>query len=287
MTGYFDALLRSGGLLGEQRSVASKLARAEADPRVLEAEQFDRTPPAADVPPSPTPLPERRVIASEPAPGADEALAARIDAPPPADPSEQPGDARQMPSARVQDRLSEAGDEDIGRTRVQAALRWVAAAPTQTRAEGPPSEEHAYATVPDQPGGEGDVLATAARSTEAPAVMQGDVEKLFQQHRLDPSLPSVQMLPSEPAQPARAERAVGLIAEMAAPADRPLAAKAREETVEVSIGAIHIRVDAAPIPAGARIVRSRPTTSVPGADRTGTQSASHNSRLARRGLRRV
>lgn len=287
MMGYFDALLRSGGLLGT-RSLGGPVAPAEADPLTYESAQFDRTSMPADIPaPSRATPAETSTAALEPAPRAAEQAAARADVTRPPGPSNPLRDATAIPHARVPDQPPEQGAEAIGRTRVQAALRWVAAAPTQAQAEGRPFGEHAGAPSGNQSGGELEAFAVDAHSTGRRAALAGGVVASSPLQPHDTSLSAPRILRSEPAHSGRVERAVGQAAEMAAPAHRPGASRAREETVEVSIGAIHVRVDAPQTRAGTRSAMPKATPPLPEADRARSESTSHNSRLARRGLRRI
>ncbi len=288
MTGYFDALLRSGGMLSDQRSVTSPVARAEAEPLAQESEQFDRTPPAADVPmplPSTPPrLPGRKTAEFEPTHEAVEEGFARTDAPLAASPSEPSLGTTEFPGAHVSARPSGGVAEDVGRTLVKAALRWVAAAPKQAHTASEPSPAHTDAMSASQPRAERTAFAIDRESNEMRAAT---TEAPFRQHSDDRGPLSARILPSEHALAGGVERAVGRAADMASPVNRPTVSKPRDETVEVSIGAIHVRVDAPQTRAGAMTTTPRANSPLPGAVRARSENAPHNSRLARRGLRRI
>lgn len=290
MTGYFDALLRSGGLFESPRPVAGPPGRTEADPFAPDAARYDRTPVATDTPgPASAHRPaETSTEAPRPIPGsrADEP-AARVEETRPADPPARLKDARAIPEAGVPDGLSEQGAQASGHARVQAALRWVAAAPTKARAEGGLPEEHAQAPSYPAQGVDSEAFAIDARSTGQGTVTEEAVEASSPSQPRAPSLAPDRETRSEPVRSVRAERTVGQAAEPTAPVHRSAASRAREETVEVSIGAIHVRVDAPQMRVGTPSVAPKPASRLACADRSGPQSASHNSRLARRGLRRI
>jgi len=288
MTGYFDALLRSGGMLSEQRSVTDPVARAEADPFVHESEPVDRAPPAADVPmPAPSTLPRlpgSKTVAPDPTHDADLQGFARTDAPLAAYPSEPPLGAAGFRDVGMQARSPEGVAEDVGRTVVQAALRWVAAAPKQAQSENQPSSAPVDATTANRPGTERTAFAIDRESNDKRAASP---ETSLRQHPEDASPLPARIRPSEPALAGGVERAVGRASDVASPANRPTLAKPRDETVEVSIGAIHVRVDAPQTRVGAMAATPRASSPLAFAGRARSENAPHNSRLARRGLRRL
>ena len=282
MMGYFDALLRSGGLFEHPRSVAGAPGRTEAGPPASESERVDHAPVATD-PPGPSRAPR----SIETSPAASEPAGGRADDSHPAELPERLRDAAAIPGVDVQDRPSEQGAQASGHARVEAALRWVAAAPTKGQTEGGLPGEHAQAPSGPAQGVDSAAFAMDARLTGRRTVVEEAVEASSPPQPHAPSLAPDRGERSEPVRSVRAERAVGQAAVPTAPAHRSAASKAREETVEVSIGAIHVRVDAPQTRVGTGTAAPKTASRLASADRAGPQSASHNSRLARRGLRRI
>jgi hypothetical protein len=276
MSGYFDALMRSSGVtIG-----GSKPAPARFEPSAVEVD-IDRSPPATavgtvrevstvqpalapvcisdqvelTVPPLVTePVPQYAHERPDPAPGN------RRGAPEPAADSSMTRPAPSLNSA----------EPDPGRALVRAAMRWVAAGTPQASdgAHTVPAPEQPLPTVREE-----------ARVITMTKVVREDDEA-------QPQPPGT--TPTPPAAPNLAPREGGLTTPFPirsariAPAPVPVPASTREDIVEVSIGAIHVRVDA---PLAQTVARPAATPNASAQRAAGTTSA--RSALSRRALRRI
>lgn len=269
MTGYFDALLRSTGV----SAVAPERAMTHAAPGVVELDQETRaettSPRAAQtadrmkVPatherarefePSPV-APTARVEPITPvAPTPHATRVQRVSPPPPVEPT----------SARASTAAADEAPTDIGPAMVRAAMRWVAAdaAAQQIGAPVAETQTHHREVLTDR---EVDVTSGVQK-----------VEDALPFHRV-----SHTENPAPLASPAPTTRPVNTTLAMIPAAPLSPAPVARNEIVEVSIGAIHVRVDA---PAVQTVGPQAPAPAPPRA----TAARPQRSALSRRALRRI
>jgi hypothetical protein len=278
MSGYFGALMRSSGMA----IVARPRAIASVEPRVMEIDV--ERPAAMPAPSSPTVSPPHKAAtlfpvpssvpqpARQTLPAADEprregqSLSVAEPAPVRAT-TDKAGDA---PSPRTPRRV-DAPQRDLGQAVVRAAMKWVAA---DTPHAIPQIVTH---TEPSSPiGGE----ENTGTITPAPALHEhrGEVETTRSNVTLE-------------RRPIRTREAGDPIDVHAVPKSsaRPTPAlptavlpSARDEVVEVSIGAIHVRVDAPQVQ-----TVTRPAASPPAPARRATAESTARSALSRRALRRI
>jgi hypothetical protein len=285
MSGYFDALMRSSGMtIGRSGAAPEQLEPAALDvdvDRTMDTEANAERPAARTSQP---PVPSRVSEVAELtvplwAPGSlarpaheEPPEAAASSRGPLAAPDEAPGKPQAEPPKA-----------DLGQALVRAAMRWVAAGTPQVSPVSPvspvsslsnlaqavprpePTVRPAYGhssslAAPKPPGGDRD--GQSESSIEAPSAPA------------PPTLSLSKVIAAKP-QPFRAS--------LVPPAPLPPAARpVRDDVVEVSIGAIHVRVDAPPAQTVARPALT-PAASAPGAARPGPA----RSALSRRALRRI
>lgn len=285
MSDYFDGLMRSSGLrLGTEPVLGPSRARTPALPEIenVSTAVAPMTSPVA----GPVEAPARgtpAVAASVPAPAGPmlPAVPPAADAPPPAAepvhaaaaiPTASPIPASPIPAAppATHDRL------------VAAAMRWIAAgsdAPSATSqieaaespvipAETPPSR----ATPRPKPTS---LLEITRPDPVLPVAVSPDLDRTAR----------VSAPPSAPPGSARAEPSAATIPPRPPasqpPASHPRDAGVRDEGVQVSIGAIHLRVEAPPaaaVPTPSPAVPRQAPAAPPGTSRSG---------LSRRALRRI
>jgi hypothetical protein len=162
---------------------------------------------------------------------------------------------------------ADSAKRELGQTLVRAALRWVAAGPPPIAAVAPVDpapvsavrEGTSRAAMASVPGGDGEVEAQPPTTAATSAVPNS-------------SAPERHVTPPPAVRSARVVSA----------RDLPAARLRRNETVEVSIGAIHVRVDAPPPQTAAR-----PAAPPAAAAQRAAGTAPQRSALARRALRRI
>ncbi len=283
MNGYFGALMRSSGL-GVGRG-APGMTQVEASVVEIDVEHGPTTMALAAARAASTPQPASAAIAvahsaEVPAPSAtpvDEHTArgvpmvqARHATSPQADLGAAPDAADDGPHSPPAPPATEATKPPLGQALVHAAMHWVAADPR-------PASTVAQVVPPHAPSV---VAVTAQARAVAPAqpLREAEVEPEAQASATAPTHPASLAEPSarEPMQvPALAIRPTRSVP--MAPPD-PLAPEARHEVVEVSIGTIHVRVDA---PSAQTVARPAP----PAAPRA--TALAPRSALSRRALRRI
>ena len=275
---YFDALMRSSGLGVAAPAPMASLAPVEAPPGVqLEGLEMASEVMAVPVPTS-TPAPQAHVAQAE----AVEPLPAFHDAAGAARPSsDAPHASADVPTSAGDDSPSRTATHvipappsiSIGQTLARAALQWVAADPLNARDPHAvrAMEEHAPALPARQ-------LAPRDAADATAPVPQRIATDAQASQATAPSIERTVLLPPPPAQllappPQRAPAATWR---------EPPAAPAREEMLEVSIGAIHLRVDAPAVQAIAKAPAAPPGTSA-----SRPASFAPRSALSRRALRRI
>ena len=307
MSDYFGALIRSSGMAigpGVSASAPERLPASAAVPDLGLVEldvQRDAPPPAPPmlppaVPPTPPVLPpavpptppvQTHAVSEAPPAGArqksealpPERVAAEVPAvaaveatvTPPARPAapEHPGPARWplTPSGAVAPALS--GHSDLGQAMVRAVIQWVAAVPPRPMAS-PAGLPRPRPTPPML------AMDTSTHQMGWPADPPESVAEICPAPRAGAPPPPSIVTPIRvaPIQPVESiERAA-----VRATANDPAAS---EEVVEVSIGAIHVRVDAPAVQTVA------PPSALAAATRPLTDRAPDRSGLARRALRRI
>jgi len=275
MSDYFGALMRSSGLAIGGRATAT----AHVEPSVVEI-AVERSPPALQSRNRQTASPQQQQAVA-PIP-----VARRVESFAPPEPLVAGTDAHEvqggfttpaqaLPRAEAQAAADpavaaasavEAPNAAPGQTLVRAAMQWVAADPQQVALVVPP-RGRSLAAVAEQTG----VIATAQ------ALREGNVGSTAQ--------PPIAMAehPAAPVDPTAREpiRPPELLIRSARPTlatpPTPVAPFARDEVVEISIGAIHVRVDA---PAAQTVARPPATT-------TRAAAMPPRSALSRRPLRRI
>ena len=159
---------------------------------------------------------------------------------------------------------------------VQAAMRWIAAEPAPDGAVAPATPERA----PSEPVALDRPRQTFIDAIPTPSVAQRAESASAQPHAVaqaQPPTPSVaQRAESASARPHAVAQAQPPSRAVAAPMERAMPAAAREEAIQVSIGAIHLRVEAPAPPALHTTGAPRPPAAVPTTPRSG---------LSRRALR--
>ena len=278
MSGYFDALMRSSGMtIGHSGPALEKLEAAALDvdvDRTTNAEPHARRPGSTtDEPPTPPGVSEvvdltvpLRVPGSVDRRTHDEPPEAPAHARAPAGAVEAPG----KPPA-------ESPTSDLGQALVRAAMRWVAAGtpqvspvdPVSDVAQGVPRRQLTLPPVHEQ---------TSSRVTKKRPGDDDDARPESLNEAPGTPAPS-----GFPAGESIAGKSLPIRASLVPPARLPPAAPpVRDEVVEVSIGAIHVRVDAPP----AQTV-ARPTVT-PAAGASGAAATRPaRSALSRRALRRI
>jgi hypothetical protein len=270
---YFGALMRSSGL---------GAAATGVDPGGLEV---DASPAAAELP-SPTgwnePVSPAAAMPMAAVPAVPATTAAPVvPAPLHIEPVEAgPADAVVVASAAVAAR-PDAAQAATGHAMVDAAMRWVAADPRQ-----PPHAVHEAPLRPPRPLARAPVDGTrpAAQQDTAPDRPQPGPEprpELVVDRSAETSFPDPTPLPERETRPnvlawPRPARATAPSSAMP-----PTAPLAREDRIEVSIGAIHLRVDA---PAAQTVAHAAPP---PAAEPPAGASPFARGALSRRALRRL
>lgn len=283
MSGYFDALIRSSGMTIGRGSPALTPVKAaalevEADPRTAAADP-DAVGPAS-TPHEPL-VPSRTLDTVDvPAPrvrGRERHTHEDAEtAPPPVrDATEGPVHLPHRPVGPP----VESAMPDLGHSLVRAAIRWVAAGTPEARpdrAVGPtgdsepaiPAGRHStFIAHPD--------ISTTATMRPHRDEDGGKVESV----KRAPATPAPSDVPADvpPRKPVQIQASL-----VSPPPAAPVAPPAHDEIVEVSIGTIHVRVDAPPAQTVARPA-PMPAGSVPGA----AASRPARSALSRRALRRI
>ncbi len=284
MNGYFGALMRSGGLL-----VAARSAPFTAVETGLVEVQVERSQPETSnvaVAPAATlraagaidalahagsPTAPPATLLDGPAALGLPGLQERLDTPPPtgpiavADPPAEP--PRSPPATSTVERQG----PPLGRALVRAALQWVADGPLQAPGVAP-------AALPPSPALEAVVLRGRADTREQ-ALRAAEVEA----DEPEPvATPEPRAAPVQPGarEPAQAPSpVVGAARPGTTAPPEPRMPAVRDEIVEVSIGAIHVRVDA---PAMHTADWPAPPPAMPRAAALAPRSA-----LSRRALRRI
>ena len=277
MSGYFDALMRSSGMtIGRPGLAPAKLEAAALD---VDLDRMANAEPTARHPGSTTDQP--------PAPGVSEVVNLTVlqraprsldrqthDEPPGA-----PVHARGAPEEEVEpgNPSVESVKPNLGQALVRAAMRWVAAGTPQVDpvsdvgdgAQGVPLQQPILRPALERTNS----LATTEPPTEEDDGKSASLSKA-------PATPAPSTLPLSESiaakpRPFRAPLVPAAVLPQTAP-------PVRDEVVEVSIGAIHVRVDA---PAAQTVARpaSTPAAAVPGAARPRPA----RSGLSRRALRRI
>jgi hypothetical protein len=277
MNGYFGALMRASGMPIAGRTPAV----APVESPVVEANvEVSQAPmPAHTVSAPPTPQQAVRPIhvstaVAPPAPvvpPADDshAAAAAFAAVEHADSHAAKNAAEAVPASRT----IEPAKPPLGQALVRAAMQWVATDTPQARIVPqvePPSEQPLAAR-----GNETRVVASMPAPRDRRAERQAQPQD-------DPL--AAAPAPDRSIRKAVAPQAVAIHSTHPAPASpqMPVVPGDRDEVVEVSIGAIHVRVDA---PVAQTI--ARPAAAPPAAARRTPTSPSQRSGLSRRALRRI
>ena len=274
MTGYFGALMRASGM-----AIAGRVPPvAPAGPRTMEIDaerNADALPePSARTAPTPAPIesPARPATVVESRASNVIRTDAPVEMPAPiaTDPARPPVPVREDEPPAV--RVAEPPKPVLAQTLIQAAMKWVAADTDVRRVAPAASVPEPVAPVPAR--GESLTITSTNRHER---------EASFESPRTNHTaaiIPSADHVVAREAiaTPVAATRstAVAMPATIAPPAAAP-----RDEVIEVSIGAIHVRVDAS---AAQTIARPAPPTPQP---RRTANPALQRSGLARRSLRRI
>jgi hypothetical protein len=303
MTGYFDALIRSTGVAFDSRPPApghhASPARAESTGPVgtdsLEIDLEGIAAPAAastaGFPRHATPMRGPAGTAERPlerapysaSPKAVEDTAAEVPPPIlPARPAPPPA-----PLAEAHASQHEPASPDRSNRMLRAAMEWVAAGPV--RAAAPAAATPAAAPTPSALADRG--LPAAVPRADRPIQVPPLDRPSLHRRPLDPAPVDAAEPRARPA-PSREAPSITVTAAVAPRAD-PIPAEpvtqqsagyaprvAHDEIIEVSIGAIHLRVDA---PA----VQMRPPPASPSPTRASTVSPYSRDGLRRRALRRI
>jgi hypothetical protein len=271
---YFGALMRSSGLaVGGATPIVSP--RAEA-PMTLEAEG-ERPAPRAEVSAWPTVIEAPRAAPQSPMPGVLPALDAPAER---AEPTRQavasdvpvstPSPTmsittKAMPPVPEPDAAGPPQAPVTAQALVRAAMQWVAAGPHDVRTKSPVANE----PKPQE--------ATRVRSADALRGQRSPARD--ESPRSHPGREDASSAPGA-ALPALATRPLFPQPATLRP-ESPAAASPRNDTVEVSIGAIHVRVDA---PATQTVARTPPQPPTP---RAANAPRPERGALSRRALRRI
>jgi hypothetical protein len=281
MSGYFDALIRSSGLtISRARPTSTQVEPidVEADRSIVETEANAGRP--ASIPHEPIAPHHISDAVDVTAPAralgsVDRRERGEPNATPPSPrgATEPAADAPKKPSAHPVESLQ----PDLGHTLVRAAMRWVAAG---TPPVGPPSPLHDVAQgILRRPESSPAVHEhTGTIATKGLHRDDNDASSLSQHEAR--RIPAPLDLSVEESIAAKPLPIRALLVASAPPA--PPASSVRDEVVEVSIGAIHVRVDAPPAQTVARPALT-PAGGAPG----GATSRPARSALSRRALRRI
>lgn len=269
MSGYFDALMRSSGMpIANRTPVTAPLERtgleivddrpAVPQERHLAASPQESAPRRLPEPAAATPAARTTETVDEPA---HEAHRGALAHPPAA------GDQTVDSPSRSEAQSAQSLQPDLGQTLVRAAMRWVAT-PTPQPTDGGP--------------------LVAGREPSPPTVRDTATTTSLMKERADeqatpPGTPSTTNVTPD-VQPRESVAATALpIRSTLLPAPpQPVASAPRDEVVEVSIGAIHVRVDA-PSPQTV----ARPATAPPNTNIRRAGSTASGSRWSRRAVRRI
>jgi hypothetical protein len=279
MSGYFDALMRSSGMtIGRPKRAPTQLEPAaiggdvdrsttSADENAVRSASTPHAPlHTADAVEPPMPP---RVLGSVDRHAYQEPDTAATPAHGAAEAAVQPP---KKPSATPVESLT----PDLGHTLVRAALRWVAAGTHPDRpasavkdvAQGVPRPPQSSPAVHEQ------------NSTIATKRLHRDDDHAQPESRNGARAAPV--LLNVAAEESVAAKPLPIRASLVAPAPLPpVAPPVRDEVVEVSIGAIHVRVDAPPAQTAAR------PAAPPVATQRAASTAPPRSALSRRALRRI
>jgi hypothetical protein len=274
MSDYFGALMRSSGLaVGGATPIVSP--RAEA-PMALEVEG-ERPALRAEVSAWPTVVEAPRAAPQSPMPGvlpAQDGAAERAEPTREAAASDTPVPTP-LPSTSITTKATPPLPEPdaagppqapvAAQALVRAAMRWVAAGPHEVRTKSPVANE----PKPQE--------ATRVRSPDALREQRSPARD--ESRRSHPGREDASSAPG-PALPALASRPLAPPPATLRP-DPPTVASPRDDSVEVSIGAIHVRVDA---PATQTVARTPPQPPTP---RAANAPRPERGALSRRALRRI
>ncbi|HMF98497.1 MAG TPA: hypothetical protein VKE96_29560 [Vicinamibacterales bacterium] len=266
MSGYFDALIRSGGMTIDggrptTPSLDSQAFEVAADPHA----------PTTEIPTASAPPASRDVVRGAesvrpvaPPPEGQERVVRQV-RPTPDDVQARthyPPEARAESPATPRVRSDERSAPDFSARLVRAAVRWIAA--DASTIGNVPAREHSVAPAHDDVRR---IQAAAARDSDREASI---VTPMIVEAKTTAREPAAHVLP-----PVETTR-------IADPYQVHATPPAHDEIVEISIGSIHVRVDAPPAQTIARPAMTRPVTNTPRADARPGRSA-----LSRRALRRI
>lgn len=277
MNGYFGALMRSSGL-----TVGARPSMVAAAEHGMTETSVERSADVAQPAASRVPSPPRQAVApipthdpaevTPPAPrAADHAREARYGY----GPTDQVGDraAVPVPASSPEAPTPSAADPSmpLDHAMIRAALKWVQAAPPRAQsADAVPSREQAPPSIGQEP--------SAIITTEVIRERGGERQPQVTIVTPDTAV-ALYPAPDETASQVLANPSPRQATPNAPPSVQPMV---RDERVEISIGAIHVRVDAPP----AQTI-ARPASSPPGAAPLAAPPASQRSALSRRPLRRI
>lgn len=285
MSGYFDALMRSSGMdIGGRAPATAYVERSPA----ATASRAVETAPASQQAVAPIPAadsieqPVLEVAPARSAPSMPDADAhgaqAAFAGPDEVRPhtmtdADSVADAPAVPATRP----AEGTKPDLGQQLVRAAMQWVAADPQHVpavakvvppRGQPPLSRDEGTSVIAPSP-----VLSRPPRDRGVDA----SAEPLRATVATPPALDLTTHEPfAPPALPIRSARQAAAVPPV------PVASSSRDEVVEVSIGAIHVRVDAPSAQTVARPATMSPATGPRAGTATPVRSA-----LSRRALRRI
>ena len=277
MSGYFDALMRSSGMTIGRPGLAP--AKLEATALDVDLDHMANAEPTARHPVSTTDQP--------PAPGVSEVVDLTVPQPVPRSLDRHthdelpgaPAHSRSAPEGAVEPGKPpvESAKPDLGEALVRAAMRWVAAGTPQV---GPVTDvsDGAQGVARLQPILRPALERTSSLATTEPAADEDDGQSASLNKA--PATPAPSALPLSESiaatpQPFRAPLVPAALLPQTAP-------PVRDEVVEVSIGAIHVRVDAPP----AQTVARPASTPAAGAPVAATARPARSG-LSRRALRRI
>ena len=280
MSDYFGALMRSSGIdVGGRPPQGSAPPAATAQTLEAIETQIDVAAPGAEAPPmraapaesAPTPL---RAAAAFAAPGlahpARASIAAGAAESAATEPVRDTDTGLETPrsddatmadaptrAASTRQALTPESPAALGQVLVRAALQWVAADPQQPPSDPPAQRRQEAREPPIDP-------ARAVAMPAASSFVHAETRS-----------PSADPLAATPPRPDRFVRPVTAVAAVPAPAER-------DERVEISIGAIHLRVDAPAAQTVARTPAPPPAAARPAPAPTAPRSA-----LSRRTLHTI
>jgi len=285
MSGYFDALMRSSGMTsGRARPALRPLMPAAIDVDVDggAAQTEADAPRSASTPHEPLQPPRLdAMVRTEPPRVPD-----RIERDAPEEAATAPAPAHAATERAVHSPQKpyvppvESPRADLGHTLVRAAMRWVTAGTPPVGSDNPVGTVSNIA--PGVPGRQQSMPAVReeVRTVATKSRQRDDDNAQLESRKGARATPEpLNALAREFA----ADRPVPIRASLVTPATvHPVAPSIRDEVVQVSIGAIHVRVDAPPAQTVARPAAT-PAASAPGA----APSRPARSALSRRALRRI